>query len=216
MSNIMTRQETTQTKERVIAQLNIKSPIEVERDQSILLPTTAEPEPSCSSTTTDDRETAKPQDSPMTAPSPINETSLSELEGRHNLELSMLSWNSSWNNSCESVSLDLDVAATSPLETSLPASTPISYKPCALWQRANSIYAQMFAFSRERAALANHADEGSLVKVVKFGWGSVSLEEKSNPLLIILKEVDQQLFWDLDPVTKIANLYKSWLLLKVF
>jgi hypothetical protein len=63
--------------------------------------------------------------------------------------------------------------------------------------------------------MAREVQAGSLVKVVKEGWGSLSLRERSNPVLQILKDVDQQLFWDLDPVTKLANLYKSMLLLKV-
>jgi hypothetical protein len=63
--------------------------------------------------------------------------------------------------------------------------------------------------------MAREVQAGSLVKVVKEGWGSLSLRERSNPVLQILKDVDQQLFWDLDSVTKLANLYKSMLLLKV-
>lgn len=53
------------------------------------------------------------------------------------------------------------------------------------------------------------------MKVVKDGWDSLSMWERSNPILEILREVDQHLFWDLDPITKIADIYKSMLILKL-
>lgn len=89
------------------------------------------------------------------------------------------------------------------------------YEPCEVWRKANLIYARIFEFDRHRIAEADQVDSGSLVKVVKSGWDSLPLSERSNPIFEILREVDQYLFWDLDPVTKIANLYKSMLILKV-
>jgi hypothetical protein len=103
----------------------------------------------------------------------------------------------------------------SPLKTGMPEPRAPDFIPCKIWQKANAIYAGIFDYPRDRVAVANHVDEGSLIKAVKEGWGSLSLTERANPVLQILKEVDQNLFWDLDPVTKIANLYKSMLLLKV-
>ncbi|KAG9244071.1 hypothetical protein BJ878DRAFT_87194 [Calycina marina] len=91
-----------------------------------------------------------------------------------------------------------------------------AFTPCGIWVKANSIYANIFKYSRDRMLSANKAEVGSLVKAVKEGWGSLTLKERWNPVLQILKEVDQNLFWDLDPVTKIANLYKSMLLLKYY
>jgi hypothetical protein len=102
-----------------------------------------------------------------------------------------------------------------PLKTAMPEPPAPNFVPCKIWQKANSIYAGIFDYPRERILSANKVDAGSLFKVVKEGWGSLSLKERANPILQILKEVDQCLFWDLDPVTKIANLYKSMLLLKV-
>ena len=102
-----------------------------------------------------------------------------------------------------------------PLKTGMPEPPIPDFIPCKIWQKANSIYAGIFDYPRERIQAANKVEAGSLFKVVKEGWGSLSLKERSNPVLQILKEVDQYLFWDLDPVTKIANLYKSMLLLKV-
>ncbi|KAL3418084.1 bZIP transcription factor [Phlyctema vagabunda] len=102
----------------------------------------------------------------------------------------------------------------SPMHTTMSVSTSAQYLPCDIWQKANRIYANIFPFTKEKAALARDVEAGSLITVVKHGWTSLSLREGSNPILMILKDVDQNLFWDLDPVTKIANLYKSWLLLK--
>jgi len=97
------------------------------------------------------------------------------------------------------------------LEAPLP-----DFEPCKIWQKANSIYANIFKYSMDRKREANKVKAGSLIKVIKGGWGSLSLKERGNPVLQILQEVDQNLFWDLDPVTKIANLYKSLLLLKYY
>jgi hypothetical protein len=102
-----------------------------------------------------------------------------------------------------------------PLKTAMPEPPVPDFVPCKIWQKANAIYAGIFDYPRDRRQAANKVDAGSLVKVVKKGWGALSLKERANPVLQILKEVDQNLFWDLDPVSKVANLYKSMLLLKV-
>lgn len=102
-----------------------------------------------------------------------------------------------------------------PLKTTMPEPPTPDFTPCPIWMKANAIYAGIFKYPKDRIISANKAEPGSLTKVVKEGWGSLSLAERSNPVLQILKEVDQNLFWDLDPVTKFANLYKSLLLLKV-
>jgi hypothetical protein len=102
-----------------------------------------------------------------------------------------------------------------PTRTSIPLAPATNFVPCKIWRKANSIYARIFEYDKQRVYEADQADAGSLVKVVKDGWESLSFHEADNPVLQILKEVDQFLFWDLDPVTKIANLYKSLLLLKV-
>ncbi|KUJ07683.1 uncharacterized protein LY89DRAFT_742453 [Mollisia scopiformis] len=90
------------------------------------------------------------------------------------------------------------------------------YEPCEVWKKANAIYARIFNFDRQKIAEADQIDGGSLVRVVKDGWNSLSVVERSNPVIEILREVDQYLFWDLDPVTKVANLYKSMLILKYY
>ena len=103
----------------------------------------------------------------------------------------------------------------SPAKTSLPTPPPLDFVQCKFWKKANSIYARIFDYDKEQILAANNVDSGALFKVVKEGWGSLTPRERENPVLQILEEVDQNLFWDLDPVTKIANLYKSHLILKV-
>jgi hypothetical protein len=103
----------------------------------------------------------------------------------------------------------------SPVKTKLPTPPAPEYTQCRFWEKANSIYARIFDYDREKILAANTVDSGALFKVVKDGWGSLTPRERDNPVLEILQEVDQNLFWDLDPVTKIANLYKSHLILKV-
>ena len=104
-----------------------------------------------------------------------------------------------------------------PLDTMMSRPAVPDFVPCKIWQKANAIYGKMFAFDdRERVASASTVDPGSLFQFVKEGWDSLTVQERSNPMLQILKEVDQQIFLDLDPVTKVANLYKSHLLLKYY
>jgi hypothetical protein len=103
----------------------------------------------------------------------------------------------------------------SPMKTSIHTLPPPDFAQCCFWKKANSIYARIFDYDMEGISKANRVDSGALFKVVKRGWGSLTRAERENPVLQILEEVDQFLFWDLDPVSKIANLYKSHLILKV-
>jgi hypothetical protein len=102
-----------------------------------------------------------------------------------------------------------------PTKTAFPPPPTPEYSPCHIWQKANSIYERIFQFDRHLVYDTDKANSGALVKAVRDGWSSLNLEEKSNPVLQILEEVDHHLFNNLDPVTKVANLYKSFLLLKV-
>lgn len=103
----------------------------------------------------------------------------------------------------------------SPVKTRLPTPPAPEFPQCKFWKKANSIYARIFDYDKERIVAADTVDSGALFKVVKHGWDCLTPQERDNPVLQILEEVDQNLFWDLDPVTKIANLYKSHLILKV-
>jgi hypothetical protein len=103
----------------------------------------------------------------------------------------------------------------SPIKTRMPTPPPPEFTQCCFWRKANAIYARIFDYDKESISAANNVDSGALFKIVKEGWGSLTTQERANPILQILEDVDQYLFWDLDPVTKIANLYKSHLILKV-
>ncbi|KAH8804547.1 hypothetical protein F5884DRAFT_859174 [Xylogone sp. PMI_703] len=107
-----------------------------------------------------------------------------------------------------------------PSNCSIPMMLPPP-PPCrnasSYWNHANRIYARVFNESPSaRALAADQASPGSIVKFVKDGWDALDETEKSNPLLSIMKEVDEHLFWDMDPIIKIANYYKSHVLLKYY
>jgi hypothetical protein len=103
----------------------------------------------------------------------------------------------------------------SPVKSRLPTPSPPEFVQCEFWKKATSISERIFDHDKEQILAANNVDSGALFKVVKEGWGSLTPQERENPVLQILEEVDRNLFWDLDPVTKIANLYRSHLILKV-
>jgi hypothetical protein len=81
-----------------------------------------------------------------------------------------------------------------PTRTFMPMPAVPNFVPCKIWMKANTIYAKIFEYDRQRVYEADRVDAGSLVKVVKDGWESLSFHEANNPVLQILKEVDQYLF----------------------
>ena len=102
----------------------------------------------------------------------------------------------------------------SPVNTKLSAPPPPDFVQCYFWKKANSIFARIFDYDKEGISAANNFDSGALFKIVKDGWGALTPRERANPVLQILQEDDQFLLGNLDPVTKIANFYKSHLILK--
>lgn len=107
-----------------------------------------------------------------------------------------------------------------PLSTAMPPagrSRPVSMK-CPIWERSNRIYAQI---SRVGPAAASQALDLSsahyadmIFKAVIHGWSTLSSEERSNPIMRTLGDMDQ-VFAELDPVSRAAFMYKSHMLLKV-
>lgn len=104
------------------------------------------------------------------------------------------------------------------LYPSLPTSPPQRIPhaaPCGLWQATNRIYAKMFNIKLSRCESADEISTGSLFKAVKDGWGALRPEELRNPVLEVLREIDQKIFPRLDRVTRVALMHKSHLLMKV-
>lgn len=96
-----------------------------------------------------------------------------------------------------------------------PKSHPISTTPCQIWKFANKIYGNIFAIPPSEATSAARFDSGLLFQVIRDGWDTLNLEQKANPVLRILRDVDQQLFMHLDPTSRLAIVYKSQALVKV-
>lgn len=107
----------------------------------------------------------------------------------------------------------------SPLSTMMPgASSSESTMQCHIWQRSNTIYSQVSKVSPTCSSAALKLSPtyyaGSIFKAVINGWASLSIQERSNPILQILKEIDQ-VFSQLDRTSRVAFMYKSHMVLKV-
>jgi hypothetical protein len=83
------------------------------------------------------------------------------------------------------------------------------------WKRFNRIYAQI-AFVKQAEASqalalgsAHYAD--MIFKAVINGWSALDPEERNNPIMRTLSDMDQ-VFLELDPVSRAAFMYKSHML----
>ncbi|CZR67335.1 uncharacterized protein PAC_17234 [Phialocephala subalpina] len=106
----------------------------------------------------------------------------------------------------------------SPLSTMMPvASRPRGTAQCQIWQRSNTIYSQVSkvgpACSSAALKLSSTYYAASIFKAVIKGWTSLSIQERSNPILRILREIDQ-VFPQLDRTSRVAFMYKSHMVLK--
>jgi hypothetical protein len=103
----------------------------------------------------------------------------------------------------------------SPLSTTVPVRSQVRTVQCQIWETSNKIYSQISKISPDCAAAvdfssANYA--GSIFKAVINGWAALSIQERSNPILQILRDIDQ-VFPQLDRATRVAFMYKSHMLL---
>jgi hypothetical protein len=103
-----------------------------------------------------------------------------------------------------------------PLNTIIPPPQFTRTNPCVLWQRANSIYSTVFSIPQAQRLQILNFDTGILFQVIRDGWDTLTGSERRNPILQILKQVDQQLFRHLDPISRLAIVYKSQALVKYF
>jgi hypothetical protein len=106
-------------------------------------------------------------------------------------------------------------ALPSPLSTTVPVRSQVRNVQCQIWETSNKIYSQISKISSDCPAVdfssANYA--GSIFKAVINGWAALSIQERSNPILQILRDIDQ-VFPQLDRATRVAFMYKSHMLLK--
>jgi hypothetical protein len=104
-----------------------------------------------------------------------------------------------------------------PLTTASPRLS-VGVVRCPIWQRSNKIYSQI---SEVTAAVASGALQLSsahyadmIFKAVVNGWGALNGQERSNPIMRTLRDIDQ-VFPQLDSISRAAFMYKSHMLLRV-
>jgi hypothetical protein len=89
---------------------------------------------------------------------------------------------------------------------------------CKIWERSNTIYSQVCkvspACSSDALKLSSTYYAAAIFKAVIKGWATLSIQERSNPILRILRDIDQ-VFPRLDPTSRVAFMYKSHTVLKV-
>jgi hypothetical protein len=89
---------------------------------------------------------------------------------------------------------------------------------CKIWERSNTIYSQVCkvspAYSSDALKLSSAYYAAAIFKAVIKGWVTLSIQERSNPILRILRDIDQ-VFPRLDPTSRVAFMYKSHTVLKV-
>lgn len=99
-----------------------------------------------------------------------------------------------------------------------PARPPTNGMQCQIWEKSNKIYSQISTVPPAAASAAlrlNPMDYANLIfKAVINGWASLNTWERSNPIMKALSDIDQ-VFSELDQVSRAAFLYKSHMLLKV-
>lgn len=89
---------------------------------------------------------------------------------------------------------------------------------CPIWERSNNIYSQISKVTPAVAAgalqltSAHYAD--MIFKAVVNGWGALNGQERSNPIMRTLRDIDQ-VFPRLDSASRAAFMYKSHMLLRV-
>jgi len=86
---------------------------------------------------------------------------------------------------------------------------------CPIWNKCNSIFEKMFDIEPLEVLTAEDLDVGVLFQAFNQGWSSLSLHWRQNPLVMILREVDEFLFSHLSRIEKLAIAYKSLILMKV-
>ncbi|KFY16441.1 hypothetical protein V492_01327 [Pseudogymnoascus sp. VKM F-4246] len=110
-------------------------------------------------------------------------------------------------------------AFLSPMSTMMPppARPATRGMQCQIWEKSNKIYSQISTVTPAAAAAAlrlSPSDYANLIfKAVINGWASLDTSERSNPIMKALADIDQ-VFSQLDQVSRAAFMYKSHMLLK--
>lgn len=84
------------------------------------------------------------------------------------------------------------------------------------WQTANQSYEKIFTVSPYGSQAADMINAGTLFKAVRDGWNSLDIRDQSNPIFMILREMDEKVFFLKDKVSRVALAIKSHRLMKYF
>lgn len=84
------------------------------------------------------------------------------------------------------------------------------------WQTANQSYEMIFRVGPHGSQAADMINAGTLFKAVRDGWGSLSPRDQNNPVFMILREMDEKVFFQKDKVSRVALAIKSHRLMKYY
>jgi hypothetical protein len=84
------------------------------------------------------------------------------------------------------------------------------------WQTANQSYEKIFNVGRYGSQAADMINVGTLFKAVRDGWNSLNIRDQNNPVLMILREMDEKVFFQKDNVSRVALAIKSHRLMKYY
>lgn len=150
---------------------------------------------------------------------------VAEMTAESNLE-SVLNFTESWMDKkvvdkTDKNPIDLSPWAwLSPISTMMPPpARPLTRgMQCQIWEKSNKIYSQIATATPACASAAlrlSPSDYANLIfKAVINGWASLDTQERNNPIIKALADIDQ-VFSQLDQVSRAAFMYKSHMLLKV-
>jgi hypothetical protein len=84
------------------------------------------------------------------------------------------------------------------------------------WQTANQSYEKIFTVGPYGSQAADMINAGTLFKAVRDGWNTLDVREQNNPVFMILREMDEKVFFLKDKVSRVALAIKSHRLMKYY
>jgi hypothetical protein len=84
------------------------------------------------------------------------------------------------------------------------------------WQTANQSYEKIFTVGPYGSQAADMINTGTLFKAVRDGWNSLDVQDQNNPIFMILREMDEKVFFLKDKVSRVALAIKSHRLVKYY
>lgn len=84
------------------------------------------------------------------------------------------------------------------------------------WQTANQSYEMIVNVGPYSSDAASLISASTLFKAIASGWSTLSLRDQNNPVFMILREIDEKVFFHHSRVSRIALAIKSHRLLKYY